>query len=91
MPSEPVRTGLGADGDATWPVEVLLPDPLPVTLAEILTVERFFADLVDAALSPEERSDPRTGPDLRTGNAGGQRAGALPPGRSRQRAQRGTR
>ena len=85
MPPEPARTGHGADGDAAWPVEVLLLDPLPVTLAEILAVERFFADLVDAALSPEERLDPRRG------NAGGQRAGASPPGRSRQRARRGTR
>lgn len=82
MPCKRPRAGPEAGDGAAWPVEVLLADPLPVRLAEILAVERFFADLVDAALAPEKRAD------RPAAIGGGQRVGSTSPARLRPRAQR---
>lgn len=82
MYRERARARAEAGDEKAWPVEVLLPDPLPVRLAEILAVERFFADLVDAALEPQKHAEPLAA------IAGGQRAGSAGPGGPRPRAPR---
>jgi hypothetical protein len=51
----PERSAHGT-GRAGWSVETDLPHPLPVKSAEIEVLERYFNDLIDAALSSKRSS-----------------------------------
>lgn len=53
--SVPERSAHGT-GRADWSVETDLPHPLPVKSAEIEVLERYFNDLIDAALSSKRSS-----------------------------------
>lgn len=41
-----------------WTVENELPDPLPVSKAELDAIERYFGDLLDAVFDPKPRTVP---------------------------------
>ncbi|MGJ4931564.1 hypothetical protein ACQR1I_31820 [Bradyrhizobium sp. HKCCYLS2038] len=41
-----------------WIVEKELPDPIPVSKAELDAIERYFSDLLDAVFEPKSRTVP---------------------------------
>lgn len=41
-----------------WTMERELPDPIPVSKAELDAIERFFGDLLDAVFDPKSRTMP---------------------------------
>lgn len=41
-----------------WTVENKLPDPIPVSKAELDAIERYFAELLDAIFEPKSRTMP---------------------------------
>jgi hypothetical protein len=41
-----------------WTVENELPDPIPVSKAELDAIERYFGDLLDAVFEPKPRATP---------------------------------
>jgi hypothetical protein len=52
-----------------WTVESALPDPIPVTKAELDAIERYFGDLLDAVFEPQ----PRTMPAVTTAHQKGEK------------------
>lgn len=43
-----------------WTVENELPDPIPVSRAELDAIERYFGDLLDAVFDPKPSTMPAT-------------------------------
>ena len=41
-----------------WTVENELPDPIPISKAELDAIERYFGDLLDAVFAPKSRTVP---------------------------------
>lgn len=41
-----------------WTVENELPDPIPISKAELDTIERYFGDLLDVVFDPKPRAMP---------------------------------
>jgi hypothetical protein len=41
-----------------WTVENELPDPIPVSTAELDAIERYFGDVLDAVFDPKPRTRP---------------------------------
>lgn len=60
MSSRQLKSKLRPIDAESWTVENELPDPLPVSTAELDAIERYFGDVLDSVFETKSRAQPVT-------------------------------